>query len=54
MSFVANKEGWHGKALNAEQAKKAIAELGGERHIVVPDAQAAKHGRPPTARPRQR
>jgi transketolase len=34
--FVANKDGWHGKALDAEQAKKAIAELGGERHLVVP------------------
>jgi transketolase len=36
VSFLANKEGWHGKALDAEQAKKAIAELGGERHLVVP------------------
>ena len=36
VSFLANKEGWHGKALNAEQAKEALAELGGERHIIVP------------------
>jgi transketolase len=35
VSFVADKEGWHGKAMNADQAKQAIAELGGERHIVV-------------------
>jgi transketolase len=35
VSFVANKEGWHGKALDAEQAKKAIAELGGERRLTV-------------------
>ena len=35
VSFLANKEGWHGKALNADQAKDAIAELGGERHIIV-------------------
>jgi len=35
VSFVENKEGWHGKAMNADQAKEAIAELGGERHIVV-------------------
>ena len=35
MSLVADKEGWHGKALSAEQAKAAIAELGGERHLVV-------------------
>jgi transketolase len=34
-SLVANKNGWHGKALDAEQAKQAIAELGGERHIVI-------------------
>jgi transketolase len=30
VSFTANKEGWHGKAMNADQAKEAIAELGGE------------------------
>jgi transketolase len=36
VSFLANQEGWHGKALNAEQAKTAIAELGGERHLTVP------------------
>src|SRR5260370_353326 len=35
VSLVADKEGWQGKALNAEQAKQAIAELGGERHITV-------------------
>lgn len=27
--------GWHGKALPKEEAKKAIAELGGERHITI-------------------
>lgn len=27
--------GWHGKALPPEDAKKAITELGGERHLVV-------------------
>ncbi|MBW4685903.1 MAG: transketolase [Komarekiella atlantica HA4396-MV6] len=27
--------GWHGKALKLEQEKKAIAELGGERHIII-------------------
>ncbi len=36
VSFLANKDGWHGKALNADQAKEAIAELGGERHLTVP------------------
>jgi transketolase len=28
--------GWHGKALSTDRAAEAIAELGGERHIVVP------------------
>jgi transketolase len=35
VSFLTNKDGWHGKALNPEQAKAAIAELGGERHLTV-------------------
>jgi transketolase len=35
VSFLANAEGWHGKALDEQQAKQAIEELGGERHIVV-------------------
>lgn len=36
VASVANKDGWHGKALDAEQAKAAIAELGGERHRTFP------------------
>jgi transketolase len=35
VSFIADQEGWHGKALDEDQAKKAIQELGGERHIVI-------------------
>ncbi len=35
VSFLADKEGWHGKALDDEQAEKAITELGGERHLSV-------------------
>ncbi len=35
VSFLENKEGWHGKALSAEQATQAIEELGGERHLIV-------------------
>ena len=31
VSFLENKEGWHGKALDPEQAKQAIAELGAVR-----------------------
>jgi transketolase len=35
VSFLANKDGWHGKALSQEQAREAIQELGGERHLTV-------------------
>ena len=35
VSFLANKEGWHGKALSEEEAEQAIAELGGPREISV-------------------
>jgi len=38
VSLVENKEHWHGKALNDEQAKEAIAELGGERNIRIKTA----------------
>jgi len=35
VSFLANAEGWHGKALSEEEAVKAIEELGGERHLSI-------------------
>jgi len=35
VSFLANKEGWHGKALSREEAEKAIVELGGPRNIAI-------------------
>ncbi|HYU93219.1 MAG TPA: transketolase, partial [Actinomycetota bacterium] len=35
ISFLANKEGWHGKALSNDEAEKAIAELGGPRNITI-------------------
>jgi transketolase len=35
VSFLANKEGWHGKALSPDEAEKAIAELGGARDIAI-------------------
>jgi transketolase len=35
VSFLADKENWHGKALNAEQEKQALTELGGVRHLIV-------------------
>ncbi|HEY9675397.1 MAG TPA: transketolase [Waterburya sp.] len=44
VASIEDKNGWHGKALKADQAKDAIAELGGERHITIqvqkPDPQA--------------
>jgi transketolase len=35
VSFLEDKEGWHGRALDAAQANQAIAELGGESSIHV-------------------
>jgi transketolase len=35
VSFLADAEGWHGKALDQDQAKQAIEELGGERDITI-------------------
>jgi len=35
VSFLEDKEGWHGKALKPEEADKAIQELGGERNILI-------------------
>jgi len=35
VSFLANREGWHGKALSGQQAGQAIDELGGERSVSV-------------------
>ncbi len=34
-SEIEDKNGWHGKALPADMAQRAIAELGGERHLTV-------------------
>jgi transketolase len=35
VSFLANREGWHGKALSQEEADRAIDELGGPRDVSV-------------------
>ncbi len=35
VSFVANKEGWHGKAIPADQEGQAIEELGGIRNLRI-------------------
>ncbi len=42
VSFVANKDGWHGKALTPDQAKQAIAELGGERKVAIQSPKPSK------------
>ncbi|HEX5141572.1 MAG TPA: transketolase [Dehalococcoidia bacterium] len=42
VSFLENKEGWHGKALDAEQEKQAIEELGGLRSLNVTPAAPAE------------
>src|SRR3989449_462704 len=34
-SEIENKDGWHGKALPADMAERAIAELGGVRHLRI-------------------
>ena len=50
---VENKDGWHGKAFDADQAKEAIAELGGERSLTVstPKPDAIKPAALPEAKP---
>lgn len=35
VSFLANKENWHGKALNQQQEQQAIQELGGVTHHTI-------------------
>jgi transketolase len=48
VSFLSNAEGWHGKALSAEEAERAIAELGGARDVrITPPKPEA--GAPPPA-----
>ncbi len=50
VSFLANREGWHGKALSEEEAARAIEELGGERDLrVTPAAPGPAPKAPPTA-----
>ena len=48
-SEVEDKENWHGKPLPPEMAERAIAELGGERHLTVRGPKPAATSRP--ARP---
>jgi len=46
VSFIENKEGWHGKALDPEQAKQAIAELGEVRSRTFPVTKPERWDRP--------
>jgi transketolase len=49
VSFVEDKEGWHGKALNKEEAERAIAEL--KKQFIDTNAPKPMPG-PPTATPK--
>jgi transketolase len=46
VSLLENKEGWHGKALDQEQAKQAIAELGETRSRTFPVQKPESWDRP--------
>ena len=52
-AFVDDKEHWHGKVFSPEQAKAAIAGLGGERSLTVPTAkpESLKPAAPAAAKP---
>ncbi|MFT3878768.1 MAG: transketolase [Gemmatales bacterium] len=45
---IANKEGWHGKALPPEMAEKAVAALGGVKNRVFPNLPAVMSHPPKT------
>lgn len=53
VSFVEDKDGWHGKALKKDEAEKAIAELEAKRHADAPKRgeipKPAAQGHPPAA-----
>ena len=38
VSFLADRDGWHGKALSEEKAATAVEELGGERSLTIKPA----------------
>src|SRR5438270_5845165 len=50
-SEIENKDGWHGKALPADMAERAIKELGGIRHLKVKTSKPERGAAPrrPTA-----
>jgi transketolase len=51
VSFLANREGWHGKALSEEEAETAIAELGGPRDVSVTPPKPVAGVSPPADAP---
>jgi transketolase len=51
VSFIEDKEGWHGKALSADEAKKALAELGGDEPSRTFETARPMAWRPPEIAP---
>ena len=51
VSFIEDKEGWHGKALSADEAKKALAELGGDEPSRTFETAKPMAWRPPAVAP---
>ena len=50
-SEVQDREGWHGKPLPDDMAKRAIIELGGERNLLVSGLRPQPSGRPKRPEP---
>ena len=48
-SEVENENGWHGRPFPPEMAERAIAELGGERHLTVRGPRPGPPAHPPVA-----
>jgi transketolase len=48
-SEVENENGWHGRPLPRDMAERAIAELGGERHLTVRGPRPGPPAHPPVA-----
>ncbi len=49
VSFLEDKEGWHGKALSKDEARRALEELGNPRGDLVVQTPGPRHARPPPA-----
>jgi transketolase len=46
---IENVNGWHGRPLPADMASRAVAGLGGERHLQVTSPEPERHGAPQRA-----